>query len=395
MDKQNTVKFGDVKAHNQIEVLYHIYLSKEAGISQSVIAKKIGLSAPSVFRIFSFLEDKQIIIPAAIEKKDQKLIGRNPSKYCVNPNFLFTCAVEITNSFLELQFLDFAQNCLKHISYNIAGKTTEELFEEATALIENEIISLKLPREKFFGIGIAIPGIINSVSGTIINSESERAIKNFALAEKVKAKLNCNVVVRNNTAAASYYDYKYSDKYGKTLFSLLLRYSINGAVLDRGKIFRDSKNNNVDFGHITVSTDGPKCVCGKTGCLQSFIDNIEGKFNPNIIAELEDLLLDDLPRLDTITNKIVDYIIYIYENVFKIINPDKYLILAKNEGIANIVNNKLKHKLIERYPQSKDNINRAFIAEAYSIDKCLKGVSELLLESCFSLDTINSKFTVN
>ncbi|MDD2394950.1 MAG: sugar kinase, partial [Sphaerochaeta sp.] len=60
----NPLRASDLRVHNQNMVLSLIHASKNLGTSQSEVVQKTGLKAPTIFRIFSSLEEEGLIVPA-------------------------------------------------------------------------------------------------------------------------------------------------------------------------------------------------------------------------------------------------------------------------------------------------------------------------------------------
>jgi predicted NBD/HSP70 family sugar kinase len=45
-------------------------------------------------------------------------------------------------------------------------------------------------------------------------------------------------------------------------------------VVDHGEVFRGHGDTAGEFGHLPLSLDGPRCLCGQRGCLEAYTSNV-------------------------------------------------------------------------------------------------------------------------
>ena len=59
-----------------------------------------------------------------------------------------------------------------------------------------------------------------------------------------------------------------------TLLSFIVSDGVGVGIVVNGELFRGHENMAGEFGHIPLSMDGPRCLCGNLGCWEAYISNI-------------------------------------------------------------------------------------------------------------------------
>ena len=384
----------NIKLLNRLLTLQHIYKSRYDGISQSEVSKKMNISEPSVFRNFTRLEELGLIKIKLEEKPVVLAKGRRPTKYCVVEDYMYTIGAEITTKGVALSLFNFIQDIIdsKTVLIELDKYDADGLTDLIISLCNELLDKNNIPRDKFFGVGLAGPGKIDIENGVILRYERIKGMQDFPIAAKLKEALNCEVRITNYAIAQAHYAQASDPKYGDSVYAIILRHDINASYVKNGKPYVDSKGYTFDMGHLVLAPNGPLCSCGEKGCLQQYIYTIEDEYNPDILMNLEKLLTTDLTRLDYITTKLADYIIVLYKNFGRLLNPDTFLILAKDQAIANIIKTKLDKYFDENVPRFGGDKRKPLFAEEYKVEHSHRAVNELLLTKLFR-DPKNKLFT--
>ena len=386
MAKENPLRVGDIKLHNRNMVLAQIYASKHNGISQSSLVKFTELRGASVFRIFNALEADGLIMLKNEPKVISNLKGRKPTLYTVNPDAIYIIGAELSYNTIEIGVFNFLAERLAHVVYEFENKTMDELAKTMIKLAEEQIQSAGIAREKVVGFGLAAPGVIDVKNKVLLSYERIKGFGNYPIGDVIRESMNMPVTVRNSTTVQSYYNYHYNNPNKEdSVFTILLRHGINGAFINNGEMFLDSKGYSVDIAHIPISYGpGPKCSCGGEGCLQSYLFNIEGEYDDQLFLKLDNLLSTDLRRLDKVTSQIVNYMMVLLKTVDKLINPSSYVILTKDKEIASILRNKIKVAMDSRVSRYADDLVKPIYDGVYDSLSVQRGIAELVLSNYFN-----------
>lgn len=136
---------------------------------------------------------------------------------------------------------------------------------------ERILDSLFALSESFFsedvaGIGLGVAGLIDRKSGIMINSPNIPVLNGINLLNEVQAKFNIPVFIENDANAAAL-----GEKWigaGRE-FSDFVLFTLGTGI--GGGIIKDNRLLSVaaEVGHMTIQTNGQKCFCGNSGCLET------------------------------------------------------------------------------------------------------------------------------
>lgn len=251
-----------VKIQNRNLILKLIY--ERGSISRQEISRIIGLTPATVTNITGeLLEDGFIMELPSFEERSGS--GRKAIPLAINPSSGYVIGVDIGPRIIRIA----TSNLLGHLS-NIDTIQYEKLREES--LLELLIEKLKVLTEdrNILGIGIGIPGLVDSASGELKISPN-LGWRNLKLAKPIRDALGLPVVVENNVKTMALAE-KWFGK-GKKSNNFVLVYvslGIGAGIIIDGKVYRGAHNGAGEIGHTAVSEDGEICNCGKRGCLETF-----------------------------------------------------------------------------------------------------------------------------
>jgi glucokinase len=119
------------------------------------------------------------------------------------------------------------------------------------------------------GIGIGLPGIVDSVAGTMKKGiERVTELTELPLAQHIQAKTGLPVFVDNDVNALALGEWRYGHGRGaSSLVVLALGTGLGGAIILDGRLVRGRSGFGGEFGHVPVNFNGRPCLCGGRGCL--------------------------------------------------------------------------------------------------------------------------------
>ncbi len=125
-------------------------------------------------------------------------------------------------------------------------------------------------RERLTGIGICAPGPLDPVTGVILNPPNVPCWRNFPLAAEVRRVFGLTPRVDNDGNAAALAEALWGAGAGyRNVFYATLGTGIGtGIVFDR-EIYHGRTGSAAEGGHVTIDYRGPKCGCGKRGCIEA------------------------------------------------------------------------------------------------------------------------------
>lgn len=239
-------------------------------VSRFDISEITNLSVPSVSRILSkLMEDGYVDEIDTVSKG----VGRKTKLITLKDRCVLTAGIEYDNAHLKAAIVDEKARIIAYRSYALKGKGIEPLklsqliYEKVQELFQEEGIAI----ERLFGIGVALPGMVNNETGEVMLSAQLgwHGVKFKEMMEQVSG-VNC--IVENDIKAAAVAEYnKGSAINSKVTVLLYFGSGLGSAVIIDGVLFRGASNSAGELGHITQDVNGVLCNCGKAGCLQTHI----------------------------------------------------------------------------------------------------------------------------
>lgn len=118
-------------------------------------------------------------------------------------------------------------------------------------------------------IGIGSPGPLDVKNGVIIEN-SNLPFKNFAIVKTIKEKYDLPTYLDNDANVATLGEFMFGAGKGtENMVFITASTGIGGGAVLNGKLFRGATGNALEVGHMTVSTEGPRCGCGNLGCVEA------------------------------------------------------------------------------------------------------------------------------
>ena len=152
----------------------------------------------------------------------------------------------------------------------IVSKLKEPTGAEPLSVLFRLIDSLRMnvPGDKpICGIGLAVAGIVDTSSGTILRSPNIRSFSGLTMKAEVQKRYNVPTVIENDANAAAYGEKVAGAGAGFGNFVMLtLGTGIGGGIVVNNRLLQVA----AEIGHTTVNTAGPQCGCGNLGCLESY-----------------------------------------------------------------------------------------------------------------------------
>jgi glucokinase len=143
-------------------------------------------------------------------------------------------------------------------------------FSAVSAAIEAVFAEAPAARAAVTGIGLCSPGPLDPKRGVVINPPNLPCWRGFPLAAEVECAFGVPARVDNDANAAGLAEVLWGAGQGNaSVFYATLGTGIGaGIILDR-KIYHGRTGSAAEGGHVTIDYRGPRCGCGKFGCIEA------------------------------------------------------------------------------------------------------------------------------
>ena len=125
-------------------------------------------------------------------------------------------------------------------------------------------------------VGLACAGIVSPTSGWLGRSPNLPGWENRDLRAVTQSAFpGLPVVLANDVNAALYGEYRFGAGRGcRHLMMIALGTGVGGGVLIDGELLTGSTDGAGEIGHMTLATRGPRCSCGRLGCLEAYAGSV-------------------------------------------------------------------------------------------------------------------------
>jgi glucokinase len=149
-----------------------------------------------------------------------------------------------------------------------ARKSAAEGFTCVMSAI-NALLEDSATRTGMGGIGICSPGPLDPRTGVVINPPNLPCWRNFPLAAQISRRYSVPVRVENDANAAALAESIWGAGHGySNIFYTTIGTGIGTGIILDGKIFNGRTGAAPEGGHLTIDYHGPRCACGKHGCIE-------------------------------------------------------------------------------------------------------------------------------
>jgi len=135
--------------------------------------------------------------------------------------------------------------------------------------IDQALAEAGADRDSIRAIGIGSPGPLDPTTG-VIPFSSNLNVRDWALGPDLSAALNRPVLLQNDVRAGGYGEYRLGAGRGfRNVLVAFVGTGVGGCLILDGHVLEGATGNAGEIGHIIVKPDGPRCGCGRRGCLEA------------------------------------------------------------------------------------------------------------------------------
>ena len=147
---------------------------------------------------------------------------------------------------------------------------TKNIVSDLAGFTNKLIDKAGLSRDKIAGIGLGIPGMIDSENG-VVTFAGNLDWKNFAIGYELSAVTGYVVKITNDANAASLGEARFGagKEYTDSIL-VTLGTGVGGGIVIDGKLFSGRHSQGGEIGHMVIERGGLKCTCGRHGCFEVY-----------------------------------------------------------------------------------------------------------------------------
>lgn len=198
--------------------------------------------------------------------------GRRPTLLCLVPEARCAVGVNVGTRTLTAVATDLHGSVKKRAkAHSGMSLGPEVLADRVEKIIEEVLVDLPAELGKVLGIGLALPAPILGSGQASFSPPSYPGWGEIKIGERIERRFGLPVLLDNDANAAAVGEHLYGAGRGVgDMFYLIAHRGVGGAAVVNGFLHRGTHGGAGEIGHTVVDLEGPRCGCGKYGCLEAF-----------------------------------------------------------------------------------------------------------------------------
>jgi predicted NBD/HSP70 family sugar kinase len=255
------------KSHNRRVVIEAIRTN--GALSRASIARLTALSSQTISNIVEELERTELLRPEATLKGAR---GQPAVPYSINPDGGYSIGLQLDHQLAVGVVTDLSGTMRARVERPVDRPTPAEAMPPLAAIAAELITTSRLDRTRLLGIGMSMPGPFGVEGLTSVGPTALPGWHDFPVAEELQRLTDIPVIVENDATAAAIGERLYG--VAKNLDSfvyLFIGTGLGAGLFLNGHLYKGSRHNAGEIGHIIVRPGGLACDCGKRGCLERYV----------------------------------------------------------------------------------------------------------------------------
>ena len=377
------VNHSKIKETNRKKIIKLLLEKNE--ITKLDISRELDISITTVSTNVSELKEEGIVEDV---RSLESTGGRKAMAIKLNENSRFSLGVALTPAHVKISLVNLKKHEVESIRIRHNNENIEYIVLVVKENIEKILAKHNVNIEELLGIGISIPGTVDSQKG-IIKYCYLLGAKDFNIKEKFEY-LNVPIYVDNEANLSAYYEYLNKKDVLDNLLYVSITDGLGLGIIINGKIYRGSNNASGEMGHIKISINGKKCKCGARGCLEVYAskNSILEAFNEVSLEKISDI--EEFEFFYNKNDEVAEKVIREYLNILGIGISNLTMLLDPNSVVlGGDINNLLEDKIdILKEIVYKDNlftnesnckISVTKFKESYLLGAAMLPIEEFLL----------------
>jgi N-acetylglucosamine repressor len=245
-------------------LLLHLYQSGDTSINK--MARLFHASIPSATGIVNELMREGWITETGT---GPARAGRPPVLYGLNAKKYLTLIMDINRHDTQLVIFDLHNQLILRRKVDIRLDDSATFLEGLFKSTDDFLKSNNISHSKLWGIGVSMPGLINSSQGinlTYLNLTPP----GVPLVDFLKKHFQLPVCLFNDTKATTIGEHRFGFAMEKSqVLTINIDWGVGLGIIINGEVFNGASGFAGELGHIQVKPDGLLCHCGKIGCLDT------------------------------------------------------------------------------------------------------------------------------
>ncbi|MFC1497084.1 ROK family protein [Verrucomicrobiota bacterium] len=360
-------------------------IQSQGPLKRTELATKYSIRKSSVTSLVDELITREILC--------NKIAERPRSPMTFTSGKWFAVAVSVFVEEIHFGRIDLTGKIYDKLTLPLKGESQKELLEIISDGIGR---MLKINPSRSLGIGIAVPGIVNSNDGICNYAINMPQLRDAKIGAYIKSKFNQSVMVENDVRAslwAGIWFERFLSNYRNVIY-LDITSGISSALLVNGQRHVGATFSAGELGHMKAGDENRSCRCGKVDCLETYcsieaicrdIHAIAPELgNLKSAVDIVDAAKDNVVVMNVL-DRAMERLCRLLSVLVAYVDPDVILLGNQDPRFYELVLPMLKkHLLTQLQGCSSGEVDMHIVPSA--MDSALRGVAGLVIDNAFKFN---------
>ena len=246
------------------KIIKLLYFDKK--LSCNNISEKINKSLPLVTKIINDLVKEGIVVENGYAASTG---GRRPLTYSLQADKAYILSVAMDQFVTRMVIMDMHNHYVTEVkSIELHLSNNVHALSFLADSIEEFIAGSGIDKTKITGIGIGMPGFVDSQKGTNHTFLYEMGVANIS--QYITNKTSLPVYIDNDSSLIALAELRFgSARNKKNAMVINAGWGVGLGLVLNGELFRGTNGFAGEFSHIPLFNNNKLCTCGKSGCLET------------------------------------------------------------------------------------------------------------------------------
>ena len=158
-------------------------------------------------------------------------------------------------------------------------------------MVREVVTQVGLEQTSISAIGVSCGGPLDTQTGVVYSPPNLPGWDAFPLKARLESEFQVPVTIENDANASALAEFRFGGGRGYTaVLYMTMSTGIGGGIVIDGQVYHGANDSAGEVGHQILLPDGPRCGCGKQGCLEALCSGpaIARRAQAAIQKQLED-----------------------------------------------------------------------------------------------------------
>jgi predicted NBD/HSP70 family sugar kinase len=246
------------------KILKELYFVES--LSCAELCVKIEKSFPITAKMLEELVEENMVIETGYAASTG---GRRALNYSLQRNVMYLVSVAMDQFVTKVAIMDMQNNFVSPIEKIVLPLPNNPLALQMLIEKITYVLSISgIPKEKFVGVGIGMPGFVDVKKG--VNYSHLQLPNNKSITKYIGEKVGLPVFIDNDSSLIALAELRFGEaRQEKNAMVINIGWGVGLGLILGGELYRGHEGFAGEFSHIPLFLNGKLCWCGKSGCLET------------------------------------------------------------------------------------------------------------------------------